>query len=181
MQNNAFFAHGLAYIARASALHTRILYKILVCCRLPLWVLPHLPMQECASEYNTITPIVGGYCVGLLVLAMFLVYSMRHRRHQFNEYNSVRRVAVAIVLAPVLFLSINAVTGPEHGKLRRRTEFILSVIITAILFWTPVYQAVWAFIVKDEVSAVAICSVLDVLSCNSLGTGAQGTILWPHL
>lgn len=89
--------------------------------------------------------------MGLLLLGLYLVYSMRLVRKQFNEFENVRSLAVAIVLAPVLFLLVNAISGPEHGKFRRRMEVSLSIVITGIIFWTPVYAAVWAFIVKDEV------------------------------
>lgn len=111
-------------------------------------------MQECARDYVTITPILGVYCLGLLLLALYLVVKMRHLQRQFSEYKSVQRVAVATILAPVLLVIIDGATGPEHGTLRRRMVVILSVFITGILFWIPVYQSVWAFIVKDEVCAI---------------------------
>lgn len=111
-------------------------------------------MQECARDYLIITPILGVYCLGLVLLALYLMVRMGHLRRQFSEYKNVRRVAVAIILAPVLLVTIDGATGPEHGALRRRMVVILSVFITGILFWTPVYQSVWAFIIKDEVSAI---------------------------
>lgn len=117
----------------------------------------HTFLQECVSEFDIVTPLVGLWCIGLVFVGLYLVYRMRHVRKQFNEYFLIRRVAVFIVLAPILFVFVDAVTGPEYGALRRRMEVVLSLFITGIFFWTPIYEPVKAFIMKDEVS---ICVAL---------------------
>lgn len=127
-------------------------------------------MQECARDYLIITPILGVYCLGLVLLALYLVVRMGHLRRQFSEYKNVRRVAVAIILAPVLLVTIDGATGPEHGALRRRMVVMLSIFITGILFWIPVYQSVWAFIIKDEVSVIHRGALQR--SGRSAGTGS---------
>lgn len=117
---------------------------------------PQNTPQECHSEYATVTPIMGTYCIGQLFSSILLLYNMRHLRKQFNEYKLIKRVTVLIIMAPTLFVVIDAATGPEHGALRRRMEIALSIFITGMMFWSPCAQPVWAFIVKDEVSVVAI-------------------------
>lgn len=108
--------------------------------------------QECVSDFDIVTPIVALWCIVLLLRALYLVYRMRHLRKQFHEYFLIRRVAVLVVLAPTLFIFITSVTGPEHGALRRRMLVVLTILITGLLFWIPIYKPVWAFITKDEAS-----------------------------
>lgn len=107
-------------------------------------------LQECISEHSIVTPVMGTYCIVLLLASLFLVYTMRHLRKQCNEYAMIRKIAMLILLAPVLFLVFGAITGPNNGALRRQMQIFLSVFITGMAFWIPIGQPVWAFVVKNE-------------------------------
>lgn len=129
---------------------------------------------------------MGTYCIVLLLASLFLVYTMRHLRKQCNEYAMIRKIAMLILLAPVLFLVFGAITGPNNGALRRQMQIFLSVFITGMAFWIPIGQPVWAFVVKNEVSSMAIAALHQLAHFFTILLGKNMVLLFtitraPHL